>query len=39
MNFIRGFGWEKIEKRMEGEYVFLLLRKKVEEKPPGAMAA
>ncbi len=39
MNFIRGFGWEKIEKRMDGEYVVVVVRKKVAEQPPVGMAA
>ena len=39
MNLVRGFGWEKTEQRMEGEYVVVVLRKKVAEQPPVAMPA
>lgn len=37
MNLVRGFGWEKTEQRMEDDYVVVVVRKKVAERPPVEM--
>ena len=29
MNLVRGFGWEKKEERVDAEYVYLVIQKKV----------
>ena len=30
MNLVRGFGWEKTEQRIDTEYVYLIVRKKIK---------
>ena len=29
MNLVRGFGWEKTEERMDAEFVYLVIKKRV----------